>query len=303
MARNLLDILRYVLSDMSLEAILKKSKSPVTGEGLSSYIEQIKKMTLLTLEEEVKLSKRIQDGDKAAVHRMVEGNLRLVIKIAKSYATPDTPLMDLIQEGNMGLMRAVEKFDHSKQVRFSSYACWWIRQAISRYMFNKRRTIRLPQKKEEILRKIHHVNHSLTQLHARKPKFQEIAAEVGMLREDVESLLNMSLEMIPLEPGSNEEETGAVIDSYEDRTYCPEKVLMRKSSRKATTDVLENLKDREKNVLLRRYEFHGEKRGTLRDISSKMGISPETVRQIEQRALKKLRHHHAEELRPYYEAM
>jgi RNA polymerase primary sigma factor len=147
------------------------------------------------------------------------------------------------------------------------------------------------------------VNHSLTQLHARKPKFHEIAAEIGVPRKDVESLLNMSLEMIPLEPGLNNDESGAVIDNYEDHTYCPENVLMKKSSREVTINVLNNLKDREKNVLIKRYEFHGGKRGTLRDISDTMGLAPETIRQIELRALEKLRNHHAEDLRPYYEVL
>jgi RNA polymerase primary sigma factor len=280
---------------------MKKGKYPVTDESLSAYIDQIRKMPLFTFEEEQELSKRIQGGDKPAFHKMIEGNLRLVIKIAKNYVTPDTQLMDLIQEGNMGLMRAVEKYDYSKQVRFSTYACWWIRQAISRYLSNKRRAIRLPHKKEEVLRKILRVHHSLTQLHSRKPKFHEIAAEIGMPRKDLESLINLSLDMVPLDTGKDDEAFAAVIENYEDHTYCPERVLMKKSSREATLRVLDNLKDREKNVLLKRYEFHGEKRGTLRDISNNMGLAPETIRQIELRALEKIRHHHADDLRAYYE--
>jgi RNA polymerase primary sigma factor len=292
----------YLIYGNVLEVNVEKGKKPITDESLLSYIDQVRKLSLLTFEEEQELSKRIQDGDETARHRLIEGNLRLVIKIAKAYVTPDAHLADLIQEGNMGLMHAAEKYDHSKQVRFSTYACWWIRQAISRFLCNKRRVIRLPQKKEEILRKIHHVFHSLTQFHARKPTFDEIATEVGVSREDVESLLNMSLDIIPLDTGVECEEFSAVIDSYEDRTYCPEKVLMKKSSRETTLRVLNNLKEREKNVLIKRYDFNGKKRSTLKHISNEMGIAPETVRQIELKALLKLHCHHAEELRVHFEA-
>ena len=281
---------------------MKKDKNTVSDESLFAYVDQVKKTTLLTFEEEQELSRRIREGDEAARNRLIEGNLRLVMKIARNYVTADTHLVDLIQEGNMGLIKAVEKYDSSKQVRFSTYACWWIRQAISRFLYNKRRAIRLPHKKEEILRRIHRVHHTLSQVHSRKPKYDEIAAELGVPREDVESLLRLSLEVIPLEAGSDDEASTNIIDNYEDHTYCPERVLMKKNSREATLAVLENLKDREKNVLLKRFEFHGENGGTLRAISSNMGLAPETIRQIEIKALQKLRHYHAEELRPYYEA-
>ena len=281
---------------------MKKGKfTSATDESLFAYITQVKRISLLTFEEEQELSQRIQAGDESARRRLIEGNLRLVIKIARNYMTPDTHLMDLIQEGNMGLMRAVEKYDHFKQVRFSTYAFWWIRQAISRYLSNKRRAIRLPHKKEEILRKIHRVHHSLSQLYARKPKSDEIAAEIGVPREDVESLLNLSLETISFEIENDDETSTNIIGNFGDNTYCPERLLMKKSSRETTLAVLNKLKDREKKVLIKRYKLDGEKRGTLRDISNNMGLAPETIRQIEIKALEKLRHHHAEDLRPFYE--
>ena len=147
------------------------------------------------------------------------------------------------------------------------------------------------------------MHHSLTQLHARKPKSDEIAAEIGVSREDVESLLNLSLDLIPLETESDDDSLSTVIDNVGDNTYCPERVLMKKNSREATLTVLDKLKDREKKVIMKRYKFNGEKQGTLRDISNNMGLTPETIRQIEIKALEKLRHHHAEELRVYYEAI
>lgn len=281
---------------------MKKTVSRSKDESLPAYIDQIRKVPLLNFEEELELSQCIQNGDEAARHRLIEANLRLVIKIAKSYLAPDISLMDLIQEGNMGLMRAVEKYDHARHVRFSTYAAWWIRQAISRYMTNKRRTVRLPHRKEEILRKIHQASHTLSQLYKRQPKFEEIAAEIGVSTGDVETVLCLSSDTIPLEAEWSSFETATVIEQLADKTYCPELALMRKTSREATLSVLNKLKDRERNVLIYRYKLDGGKENTLKKISRKMGLSTETIRQIEIRALKKLRDH-AEDLWLYVESV
>jgi len=280
---------------------MKKSFNCANEDNLFAYMEQIRKIPLLTLEEEQELCRCFRAGDEAARHRLIEANLRLVVKIARAYHNPNISLMDLIQEGNMGLMRAVEKFDLSKNVHFSTYASWWIRQGISRYLTDKRRTIRLPHRKEEILRNAHHAIHYLSQLHCRKPKIEEIAAEIGVPVDDLEFVLSLSNETIPLEIDNDDNESSSIIEQLADLTYSPENILMKKSSREDTLKVVNQLKDREKNVLICRYNLAGENTRTLRKISYKLGLSSETVRQIELRALKKLRGE-AEYLRAYVEA-
>jgi RNA polymerase primary sigma factor len=266
------------------------------------YINYTRKIPLLTFGEELDLSREIQNGNAAARRKLIESNLRLVVKIARAYLARDVSLMDLIQEGNIGLMRAVDKYDHGKQVRFSTYAAWWIRQSISRYLTDNRRTIRLPHKKEEMLRKIQQSYHILSQLYMRRPRTEEIAAEIGVPVRDVEFFLSLSHDIISLETVRESNEQTGPIEFLEDLTYNPERALLRKSSREATLKVLDSLKDREKNILIYRYQLDGGKRHTLKNISDKTGLSTETVRQIEFRALKKLRFH-AEELRLFVEAI
>ena len=286
-----------------MEENVKKDKDPGFDDSLQSYLDQIRNIPLLTFEEELELSRCIQNGNKAARVRLIEANLRLVVKLARFYLTPEISLMDLIQEGNVGLIHAAEKYDHGKQVRFSTYAAWWIRQSIARYMTDKRRTIRLPHRKEEILYKIQRAYHTLSQLHMRQPRTEEIAAEIGIPQSDLEYIINLSNDIISLETerGHNKESI-TVIELLEDYTYSPERALFRKNSREATIRILDQLKDRERRILMYRYQLNDGNEYTLRKISDKMGLSTETVRQIELKALKKLRSH-AEELRPYIEAM
>ena len=256
---------------------------------LSLYCDQIRKIPILTFEEELELSRYIQKGDEASRRRLIESNLRLVVKIARAYLARDISYMDLIQEGNIGLVRAAEKYDHHKQVRFSTYATWWIRQAISRSLTDKRRAIRLPRTKEEIFRKIQQSNHTLSQIYMREPKAKEVAAAIGVPCEDVEYILGITQNFTPIE-------------SEGDYTYNPEWALIKKSSREDTVQSLDKLNDREKNILISRFQLDGEKRHSLKKIGDRMGISAETVRQIEYKALRKLRGH-VEELRLYIEAI
>jgi RNA polymerase primary sigma factor len=265
---------------------------------LKSYFAQIQDIPLLCSDEELELAKLIQKGDEGARHRLIEANLRLVAKIAQPYAVPDVPLMDIIQEGNMGLIHAAEKFSPHKNTRFSTYAGWWIRQAISRFLVNKRRAIRMPQRKEELLRKIQQVYHPLAQTLMRQPRSDEIAQEIGTSKEEVEYILNMTSSHISLEADNEKNGSTVVMDIFLDYTYSPEHALMRKSSRDATLKALKVLKARERRILMYRYQFHGNERHTLKSIGDEMGISPETVRQIEVKALEKMRVF-SEELRPY----
>ena len=281
---------------------MKKNAESGSDDCLLSYFEQIKDIPLLTFEEELELSQRIQNGDKIARGRLIEANLKLVVKIARSYLKPDISLMDLIQEGNIGLMRAADKYDYHKKVRFSTYAAWWIRQVIYRYLSDKRRLIRLPHRKEEILRKIQQAYHSLSQLYMRQPKVEEIAAEICAPKEDVEFVLSLVHDVLTFEVEKNDGETQSGIEFHEDYTYSPERTLMKKTSREATLKVLGHLKEREKRILIYRYQINGAKYRTLKNIGDKMGLSTETVRQIEIRALQKLRTQ-AEDLRVYIEAV
>ncbi|MDR2376429.1 MAG: RNA polymerase sigma factor RpoD/SigA [Treponema sp.] len=263
---------------------------------LQTYFNQIKAFPLLSFEEALELSKRIQQGDEDARRRLIEANLRLVIKIARTYVASGVPLMDLIQEGNLGLIRAAEKYDYTKNIRFSTYASWWIRQAISRYISNKQRVIRLPHRKEVLLYRIRKAYQSLSQSLMHQPSPGEIADYLGLPVEEVDRIIKAGDGIISLEMDAGPDESVAIEDLHEDYTYNPEQAFLRKSARADTIRFLGMLKDKEKRILMYRYQLNGCKDHTLKTIGNKLGISPETVRQIEIKALKKIRNH-AEELR------
>ncbi|MDR2211879.1 MAG: RNA polymerase sigma factor RpoD/SigA [Spirochaetaceae bacterium] len=259
---------------------------------LQIYFSQIKAYRLLSFEEELDLARRIQWGEKQCRQRLVESNLRLVVKIARSYFSPDLSLLDLIQEGNLGLIHAAELYDPAKQVRFSTYAGWWIKQSIFRFLVNKRRIIRLPQRKEEILKKIQRAYHILTQELTRKPTPKEIAGEIGVSVSDVNTVLFMTNGILSLDAEGDDPNSEGILEYHEDYTYNPERVFLRKDSKAAAMKVLNTLTKREKDILMYRYQFDGE-RYTLKKIGRKMGISPETVRQIEIKTLQKIQNNPA----------
>jgi len=266
--------------------------NPVTPspkeDTLRAYFDQIKKTRLLTFEEELALSRSIQRGDEAARQRLITANLRLVVRIAKKYMTPDVSLLDLIQEGNLGLIKAASKYDYRKNVRFSTYASWWIKQAIVRALSNKRRVIRLPHRKEEKLRRINKTFNTLSQQYKRSPNYQEIADELGIQEREVEAIVSLSSAVVSLD-GPTPEENGTLQDLIMDYTYVPDRELLRNSLREKTMGFLETLLAKEKQILLYRFAFFGGRKYTLKMIGDEMGISPETVRQIEIRALRKLK--------------
>jgi RNA polymerase primary sigma factor len=275
---------------------MAKVKNSTCDESLQSYINQIKNISLLTFEEGLELSRLVQSGDNSARRRLIEANLRLVVKIALSYNTKDVSLMDLIQEGNIGLIRAVDKYDHRKQLRFSTYAAWWIRQFITRYLCEKRRVIRLPHRKEELLQKIQRAHFFLNQQLMRQPNNEEIAAETGVSLEEVKLVTGLVQNIIPFEIKKSGDSSLPVWEFFKDYTYNPERALFKKISREAILHMVDKLKDSEKTILNYRYQLNGEKRHSIKNIGCKMGLPTTTVRQIEFRALKKLRGH-AEELR------
>jgi RNA polymerase primary sigma factor len=272
-------------------------------ETYQSYIQHIKKTPLLTLEEERELTERASRGDQNAIQSLVQANLRLVIKISQKYLAPDISLMDLIQEGNVGLIHAVGKFDLNKNVRFSTYAVLWIKQAIARFVVSKRRTIRLPLKKEELLRKIYAVEHILHQKLGRKPKIDEIARETGYPIYDIELVMNMSTNPLSLEAEFSDNNTGAAfIEICEDSHQCnPEREFLIRSSRNETRTFLKtHLNVRERKVILHRFRFVDSDIYTFQKLGDTMGITAEAVRQIEKRALNKIRNKRDEFLKCIY---
>ncbi|MBN1410085.1 MAG: sigma-70 family RNA polymerase sigma factor [Spirochaetales bacterium] len=277
-----------------------KNRSNKSGGNdiLKTYFEQIKGTPLLTHEQEISLSKRIQNGDREARQQLIEANLKLVVKIAKSFKASNIALLDLIQEGNLGLMKAAEKFDYRKQVRFSTYASWWIKQSIVRALSNKRRTIRLPHRKEEKLRKINKVINNLSQELAREPDVAEIARATNMKEKEVLNIMQVSESTVSLDCETGEN-NGTLQEVYSDYSYDPDNELMKKSMKEETMRILENLVEKERQIILYRYSFLGGRKYTLKTIGAQMGISPETVRQIELRALNKLKKAATEELKVY----
>jgi RNA polymerase primary sigma factor len=282
---------------MNITGVLMQKKTAKSNNYLlETYFNQIKAFSLLTFEEELELSRQIQKGDTEALHKMVNSNLRLVVRIAGLYSRYNLPILDIIQEGNIGLINAAQKYDYRKNVRFCTYASYWIRQFISRYISSKRRIIRLPLRKEETLRKIQNTYHFLCQTLKHQPGNSDIANELGISVKDVDTIVNMAAVSLSFENGNGENETANAIDIHEDYTYCPERNLMKQLSQDNTLRVLNKLKDREKRVISYRYQLNGHERHTLREIGDKLNLSPETVRQIEMKAMKKIRSH-ARELR------
>lgn len=278
----------------------KRELSISTDDNLKSYFEQIKKAKLLSFKEELELSRRIQAGDENARKRLIESNLRLVVRIAKNYLTPEVSILDLIQEGNLGLMKAVSKYDFRKQVRFSTYASWWIKQAIVRSLSNKKRVIRLPHRQEEKLRRISRAYNTLSQVLMREPSLQEIAEEIGLHEEEVASIVNSGTAVVSLDAALSTD-TGSLHDVVEDSSFDPGRTFMQKSLQEETMRLLGDLQEKERQILLYRFSFVSGKRYTLKKIGDELGISPETVRQIELRALKKLRSF-SDELKEYVHA-
>lgn len=257
-------------------------------ESLASYFKSIKSKRLLSRDEEEALSRKILRGDTAARQALVEGNLRLVIKIAKSMWNPALSLADLIQEGNIGLMKAAEKYDGNRNVRFSTYASWWIRQSISRSVINTGRAIRLPHRKEAMIKKIQAVKSVMSQELKREPYPEEVAARAGIEIKDMKQILVFTERVFNLENQVEEEEL-SILEKYEDYSFSPERLFEKALIKQQTLCILAELKERERFVVSRRFELEGQERSSLKQMGMEMGLSPETVRHIEKRALQKLK--------------
>ncbi|MDR2792407.1 MAG: RNA polymerase sigma factor RpoD/SigA [Treponema sp.] len=270
---------------------MRKNINDEDYASLRAYFKQIKAIPLLSFEEELELSKRIQEGNENARARLIESNLRLVVKIAAMYVTAGVSFMDIIQEGNVGLIYAAEKFHYSKNIRFATYASRWVRQTIGRYFSNKRRTIRLPDRKEKLFQRIKAEEQILSQEFMRQPTLHEIAAKLKLPVKKVDFFLNKTAELVPLYMDSRDGEAFTVLELCEDYTYNPEREFVRKTIREDVLQCLTILKEKERRIIIYRFRLDARSPHTLKGIGDKMGISTEAVRQIELRALRNLRRH------------
>ena len=265
-------------------------KEPRSESNLTAYLYQLKKDKLLTADEEKSLSKKILQGDGQARETLIKSNLRLVVKIAKGYISREMDLLDLIQEGNLGLIKAADKFDFRKNVRFSTYASFWIKQSIARALSNKSRLIRLPHRKEEKLRKVTRAQQKLSKDFGRTADNSELATETKIDQDEIRAILNLPDKVLSIE-SSNNDDNYSLKNTVEDPKYNPDNIVMKNYLKEKTEEMLDILTEKEKKVLLYRYSFLKGEKYTLKDIGEQLLISPETVRQIELRALKKIREH------------
>ena len=255
------------------------------------YLKEIGKVNLLTADEETELAKRMEQGDEAAKKRLAEANLRLVVSIAKRYVGRGMLFLDLIQEGNLGLIKAVEKFDYRKGYKFSTYATWWIRQAITRAIADQARTIRIPVHMVETINKLIRVSRQLLQELGREPQPEEIAEEMNMSVERVREILKISQEPVSLETPIGEEEDSHLGDFIQDDNVpVPADAAAFTLLKEQLVEVLGTLTEREQKVLRLRFGLDDGRARTLEEVGKEFNVTRERIRQIEAKALRKLRH-------------
>ena len=274
-----------------VEIDLSVPEGVALDDPVRMYLKEIGRVPLLTAEEEVDLARRMEAGDESARHRLEEANLRLVVSIAKRYVGRGMLFLDLIQEGNLGLLKAVEKFDYSKGYKFSTYATWWIRQAITRAIADQARTIRIPVHMVETINKLIRISRQLLQELGRDPRPEEIAKEMGISVARVHEIMKIAQEPVSLETPIGEEEDSHLGDFIEDEAApAPAEAASFMLLREQLEEVLETLTDREKNVLRLRFGLEDGRSRTLEEVGQSFGVTRERIRQIEAKALRKLRH-------------
>ncbi|MCL1975735.1 MAG: RNA polymerase sigma factor RpoD [Firmicutes bacterium] len=274
-----------------LEIDLSVPEGTAIDDPVRMYLKEIGRVPLLSADEEVELARLMEEGDDEAKRRLSEANLRLVVSIAKRYVGRGMLFLDLIQEGNLGLIKAVEKFDYLKGFKFSTYATWWIRQAITRAIADQARTIRIPVHMVETINKLIRVQRQLIQELGRDPMPEEIAAEMEITEERVREILKISQEPVSLETPIGEEEDSHLGDFIEDEeALAPAEAASFFLLREQLEDVLSTLTQREKKVLQLRFGLDDGRSRTLEEVGQVFGVTRERIRQIEAKALRKLRH-------------
>ena len=273
------------------EADLSVPEGVAIDDPVRMYLKEIGRVPLLTAEEEVELAKRIEAGQEEAKRRLAEANLRLVVSIAKRYVGRGMLFLDLIQEGNLGLIKAVEKFDYRKGYKFSTYATWWIRQAITRAIADQARTIRIPVHMVETINKLIRVSRQLLQELGREPSPEEIADEMDISVERVREIMKIAQEPVSLETPIGEEEDSHLGDFIEDEEApAPAEAASFMLLKEQLEEVLETLTPREEKVLRLRFGLDDGRQRTLEEVGHVFGVTRERIRQIEAKALRKLRH-------------
>ena len=270
---------------------LNEITEALSDDPVKQYLREIGSYALLTAEEEVELAQRVENGDPAAKRRLTEANLRLVVSIAKRYVGRGLSFLDLIQEGNLGLIKAVDKFDHEKGYKFSTYATWWIRQAITRSIADQSRTIRIPVHMSEVINKTYRVSRNLTQELGREPTEQELADAMDMPIEKVREVLKVSADPISLDTPIGEEDDSHLGDFIKDENMMgPEEATSYRMLQEQIEKLLDTLTDRERRVLKLRFGLVDGRCQTLEEVGAEFGVTRERIRQIEAKALRKLRH-------------
>ena len=262
-----------------------------TDDPVRMYLKEIGKVPLLTADEEIELAKRMEEGDEEAKRKLAEANLRLVVSIAKRYVGRGMLFLDLIQEGNLGLIKAVEKFDYRKGYKFSTYATWWIRQAITRAIADQARTIRIPVHMVETINKLIRVSRQLLQEYGREPQPEEIAREMGISDEKVREIIKIAQEPVSLETPIGEEEDSHLGDFIpDDEAPAPAEAAAFTLLREQLMGVLSTLTPREEKVLRLRFGLDDGRARTLEEVGKEFKVTRERIRQIEAKALRKIRH-------------
>ena len=283
------DLIMDEPQDVDLEASLPKGIA--VDDPVRMYLKEIGKVPLLSADEEIELAKRMEQGDEEAKKRLCEANLRLVVSIAKRYVGRGMLFLDLIQEGNLGLIKAVDKFDYTKGYKFSTYATWWIRQAITRSIADQARTIRIPVHMVETINKLIRVSRQLLQTYGREPSPEEIAEEMGISVDKVREIQKIAQEPVSLETPIGEEEDSHLGDFIPDEDVpAPAEAAAFSMLKEQLVEVLDTLTEREQKVLKLRFGLDDGRARTLEEVGKEFDVTRERIRQIEAKALRKLRH-------------